>query len=145
MRKTVIVIIAIGLSLAVIGILPKLANQLSLSFWSYDSAYRGAGTVTSIRRPVRRAPVLESPMQYSVCFTITDWGNLPGEWRQEFESVERQREKTAGPWCEVFDDVPVISQIKPGDKIAVTYLLYNDSKITIEKISVMGVDLVPAL
>ena len=147
MRKIVIVVVVVAVSLLVVGLVPKVAEYLIMSSVVYKSAHTGAGTVVSIRRSGPQGSVSEAPAQYTVCFTINDWGKTWNEHgnklRPQYEAAERKRERASGPRCEVFDYLPVISEIKPGDKISITYLLYNDLSISIPKINAFGVELDP--
>jgi len=142
MRKIIVVVSIVVFCIAVC-LAPRVAQRLFLSSFEFKSAHSGTATVACVRRSVSGSIPSEVPIKYTVCFSITDWGRLSNRLKLRYESVESRREKTDGPRCEVFKDAPVFSKIKPDDRIAITYMLYNDSTISIEKIRVLGVALEP--
>ena len=142
-KIVIVVVVVVIILLVMAGIVFKIFAYCMQASMEHKSAHTGGGTVVSIARSVPRKSPATAPSrgQYTVCFTLDDWGKVRDDPR--YETAERERERSSGPRCEAFDSMLGVSKLKPGDKIQIVYMLENDFHIDIASINAFGVDLVP--
>jgi hypothetical protein len=82
----------------------------------------------------------DSPREYTVCFSIDSFSDVPRDLQSEYEEVERTRTSKDGPRCIRERNQSSIDGT-PGQAIQICYLLYGQGAITVERLVIRGQEL----
>ena len=108
------------------------------SSYEFKRMHVAAGTLKSISRADNQTPPeTDSPREYTVCFSINSFSDVPRDLQSEYEEVERARMAKDGPRC-IRERNQGSFNGTPGETIQVYYLIYGQGAITVERLAIRG-------
>jgi len=107
----------------------------------HKSAQHAPGTVLSIKRIPGEVDSDGPSKQKRVCFSSDSFAEVSNEDRSEYEPVERARQAADGPRCLDLNTDSSAVPLKPGDHLDVYFMLENEGKIDLVRVSAHGRDL----
>jgi hypothetical protein len=111
------------------------------SSYEFKRMHVAPGTLKSISGADNQTPAeTNSPREYTVCFSINSFSDVPRDLQSEYEEVERTRLAKDGPRCIQERNQGSIDGTV-GEAIQVYYLIYGQGAITVERLLIRGQDL----
>ena len=110
----------------------------------HKSAKNTTATVVSITKTPRLSAQMQSvdgTQLYQICFTIDNFNQVEPDMRRRYESAETERTVKEGPRCQPTNTTAVATKLNKGDKIGITYLLENQYRIDIVRVTAIGGEL----
>jgi hypothetical protein len=109
----------------------------------HKSAQHAPGTILSVFNLSSGSQAEEQEGRARVCFSIDSFAEVSIEDRPIYEPVERAREVTKGPRCEVVRVTSSTRSMRPGEHLDINFLLENEGQIDISRLAIHGQDIYP--
>jgi hypothetical protein len=144
MKPLIKVLVVGGVSAALIGgyfWIDRTFRESMASSYEFKRMHVAPGTLTSISGADNKTLAeTNSPREYTVCFSIDSFSDVPRDLQSEYEEVERRRTAKDGPRC-IRERSQASIDGTPGQSIQVYYLLYGKGAITVERLVIRGQEL----
>jgi hypothetical protein len=147
MNKLARWLIAIGVSVVLVISLMAFAlyriGQGITASVDHKSAKTSSATVLSVTEvePSKSLKAEGSGRPFKICFSIDSFDQVEADLRNEYQAAETRRLASDGPRCKVTAKAATVKKLNKGDKLSVAYLLENQYRIDLVRITAFGEDL----
>ncbi len=144
MKPRIKVLVVGGVLAALIGgyfWIDRKFRESMASSYEFKRIHLAQGTLKSISGANNKtAAETNSPREYTVCFSIDSFSDVPRDLQSKYEEVERTRTAKEGPRC-IRERNQSSIKGTPGQAIQVYYLLYGQGAITVERLVIRDQEL----